>query len=81
MSSKLLIKRQHFIIDYRNQKKLVYIEQQETFLAANSSCKPPMSDPRIGQIYPNDPLDCGSLRPAHSAALSVILFMALQLLI
>lgn len=54
---------------------------QETFLAANSSCKLPMPDPRVGQIYPNDPLDCGSLRPVHSAALSVIIFLALQLLI
>lgn len=54
--------------------------KQETFMAANSSCKLPMPDPRVGQIYPNDPLDCGSLRPAHSVALSVIFFVALQLL-
>ena len=55
--------------------------KQETFLAANSSCKLPMPDPRVGLIYPNDPLDCGSLRPVHSVALSVIFFLALQLLI
>lgn len=49
-------------------------------MLANSSCKPPMIEPRQGVVYPQDPLDCGSLRlVAHSV--TVITFLGLQLMI
>ena len=51
---------------------------QETFVAANSSCKAPTVEFKA-QNYPMDHLDCGSCRPGRlPLALIVLVVLLLQ---